>query len=315
MNKYVYILSIVVVLTVGMLWVDGIYFDKPVEEMAAVYANDQSQFIDIDGMNVHYRDEGQGPTLILLHGVNSSLHTWEGWVEYLKKDFRIISLDLPGYGLTGPHPQHRYTMEDTAQFLDKFTNAIGVSHFHLAGNSRGGNVAWTFAVLYPEKVDRLVLLDSAGLPRDEPRTLLLAIQTMPVVKDVIQNITPKWVTSLGVSQVYGNDDLISEEKRILYHDLVLREGNREAGSKALEQLYPEERLITKLKTLPHKTLIMWGDQDTWIPLKYGDRLEALIPDSTKIVYPGVGHIPMEEIPEQSAKDARAFFLQALKESF
>lgn len=310
MNKYAYSLLIFLTVTTGILWFDGVYFDKPVEEIKSLYTNADSKYVKVDGMEVHYRDQGQGPALILLHGVNASLHTWEGWVKNLKADFRIISLDLPGYGITGADPQHRYTMEDSARFLDNFTNAIGVQRFHLAGNSRGGAVAWAFAVLYPEKVDRLLLLDAAGLPRDESRTLLLAIQTMPVVKDIMQVLTPKWVTAWGVRQVYGNDDLISDEIVTLYHDLYLREGNRKAGSLALEQLRPEDQLINGLKSLPHKTLIMWGDQDSWIAPKYGDRLEAIIPNSKKIVYPGVGHIPMEEIPDQTAKDAREFLLRS-----
>lgn len=290
------------------LWFDGIYLDRPLDELKPLYTNSESKFIEIDGMQVHYRDQGQGPTLVVLHGVNSSLHTWEDWVHNLNRDFRIISLDLPGYGLTGPDPQARYRPIDTANFLDHFTDALDLDPFHLAGNSRGGAVAWTFAALYPDKVKRLVLLDSAGLPRDEPRTPLLRIQTIPVVKEFISVVTPKWITAIGVKQVYGDVSLVTDELVDAYHYLMLREGNRVAGSQALAQLYSDYEVIEKLKTLPHKTLILWGDQDNWIAPKYGIRLADMIPNSQRITYSGVGHIPMEEIPEQTANDVRKFLL-------
>ena len=109
--------------------------DLPAREAAARFSEPDSRFVTVDGMDVHYRDVGSGPVLVLLHGSNASLHTWNGWIERLRDGFRLLALDLPGHGLTGPSPQNRYSSDDQAEFLEHFVSALGLAHFALAGNS------------------------------------------------------------------------------------------------------------------------------------------------------------------------------------
>ena len=132
--------------------------DIPVKELKEKYAPPPSKFIDIDGLEVHYRDEGKGTNLVLLHGIFDNLHTWQGWVDELDTQYRIIRMDLPGWSITGP-PNFEYNLENNIIFLNKFLKKLGIKKFHLAGNSLGGYLAWNYALKYPEQVKKLILLD------------------------------------------------------------------------------------------------------------------------------------------------------------
>jgi len=128
------------------------------------YANDPSAFVDVGGARVHYRDEGprDGPTLLALHGLYSSLHTWDDWMDDLTDRVRVVRMDLPGLGLTGPTAEGRYDMPSYVEVLEAFRSELGLGEVALAGNSLGGGVAWRFAARYPGYVRRLVLLDAVG---------------------------------------------------------------------------------------------------------------------------------------------------------
>ncbi|MBT8471211.1 MAG: alpha/beta hydrolase, partial [Marinicaulis sp.] len=145
--------------------------DTDPEEMRAKYTNNASQFAASDDgkLVVHYRDQGvrSGIPIILLHGTASSLHTWEPLVALLGDEYRIISLTLPGHGLTGPHPDDDYTFEGMAQAVDLVVEKLRLPNFVLGGNSMGGWVTWRYALKYPERVDALVLLDAWGMPLRE----------------------------------------------------------------------------------------------------------------------------------------------------
>jgi len=163
----------------GLLVALGVSPDRLAAEVEARYATPPSQFVTVDGLRVHYRDRGAGPAIVLLHGSHSSLFTWEGWAAALSPEHRVISLDLPGHGLTGPDPQGRYSIAEMADFLDRFLAAIKVERFSLAGNSMGGGVAWHYALAHPDRVDRLILVDAYAYPQPLPG--MLRLFTLPLV--------------------------------------------------------------------------------------------------------------------------------------
>ena len=173
-------------------------------------------------MDVHYRDVGEGPVLILLHGMFSSLHTWEEWID-LKEDFRVIALDAPNYGLTGAHPKGMFK-HIYSDFLNDFTDALGISECMLAGNSLGGWMSWEFAGRYPEKVKKVILIDSAGFLFVTPWLLIsLALPGATFLSQTVKY--PKAAFWAVIKDVYGDR---SGQKREggLYYDLSMREGNR-----------------------------------------------------------------------------------------
>jgi pimeloyl-ACP methyl ester carboxylesterase len=288
----------------------GMRRDIPPAELAQQYAQPPSRFLDLEGLRVHYRDEGQGPVLVLLHGSNASLFTWEGWVRELSGRFRVITLDLPGHGLTGPDPKGRYTDTGMAEFLEAFRTQLGLEHFHLAGNSMGGAVAWHYALLHPARVDRLILVDAAGYPRNEPPPLVFRAMAAPVVGELLSLVTPRWVVERNVRAVYADPSRVTEPLVTRYHALLLREGNRTATRERI-RLGRDDGMWKRLGELRAPTLILWGAKDTWILSTYGQRFDQDIPDSQLIIYPDLGHVPMEEDPTRTAADVKRFLVEAI----
>ena len=161
--------------------------DLPAELLIARYANDRSKFIDVGGARAHVRDEGNPDAmpLVLIHGSLGSLHVWDGWVRELGRAARLISVDLPGHGLTGAWPRDEYTIDAYADFIEVLADTLHLDRFALAGHSMGGAVAWTFAATRPERVSQLILVDAAGYPREsgEP-PLPTRLARLPVIGDI-----------------------------------------------------------------------------------------------------------------------------------
>ncbi len=279
--------------------------DIPLAELKAEYSDAQSRFITVNGMPVHYKDEGRGPTLILLHGTGASLHTWDTWTSELQDSCRVVRLDLPAFGLTGPHPEHDYSYASYCDFLHEFVTRLGLERFALAGNSLGGGIAWNYAVRHPEQVRSLILIDAAGYPIEKPFIFKLA--NSPLIPGrLFTTFTPRFMVRKNLEEVYGDPHKISATLIDRYHDLLLREGNREA---MLHRMRQYDQNPADIKNIQVPTLIMWGADDRWIPLENGRRFQADIEDSRLIVYPGLGHVPMEEAPLRTVKDALLFLRQ------
>lgn len=280
--------------------------DIGVEELQAKYANAASRFIMLHGMRVHYRDEGAGPTLVLLHGTASSLHTWEGWASALQNDFRIVRMDLPGFGLTGPNATHDYSLPQYVDFLAAFADSLKLERFHLAGNSLGGEIAWHFALAQPARVESMILLDAAGYPITRvPFAFTLARN--PLTRFFTRWITPRSLVQKSLLDVYGDDGKVTEALVQRYYELTCRAGNRAAFIARARAFHVVE--FERIKQILTPTLIQWGAQDEWIPVADAQRFVADIPNSELIIYEDAGHVPMEEIPEQTAHDAKNFMLR------
>jgi pimeloyl-ACP methyl ester carboxylesterase len=298
----------VAALLVGVAIGAGVRRDRPAAEVEARRGGPPSRFLAVDGMRVHYRDQGRGPVLVLLHGSNASLFTWEGWVHELSGDFRMISLDLPGHGLTGPHPQQRYGVDDMAAFVDHVVARLGVERFTLVGNSMGGDVAWHYALRHPTKVERLILLDAVGYPWEEPLPPIFRLYSWPVLGALPTVVTPRFAVAASLRDVYGDPSRVTDDLIDLYEDVTLREGNRDA-TRIRFRLPTSDALFLRLHEIQAPTLIQWGGRDRWVALKYGRRFESDIPNSRLVVYPSLGHVPMEEDPATTARDARAFLTE------
>ncbi len=280
--------------------------DIPVEALKSRYAGPTSRFMDVDGLSVHYRMEGVGPPLVLLHGGSSSLHTWEGWTQALSGRFRVIRLDLPGYGLTGPRADRRYAADDSAQLLAAFLDRVGVKRASFAGNSLGGHVAWRFAVLHPERVDKLILVDAAGFPLTAP-PLPFRLARVPVLKEVLRVVSPRPLVQRSVREVYGDPSLVTPALVDRYYDLTLRTGNRGAFIDRANAPWVDQTAELGKVTAP--TLILWGGKDAWLSPESAQKFADAIRGARVVRYPELGHIPMEEDPARTAVDAKAFLLE------
>jgi pimeloyl-ACP methyl ester carboxylesterase len=280
--------------------------DIPVEELIEKYGYDNSQFLELDGMHVHYRLNGDtGETVVLLHGTAASLHTWEGWINELSKQYRVVSFDMPGFGFTGPEPNGVYTRERYQKFVEDVLVKLNVDTCYMAGNSFGGYMAWSYAVNHPDKVKKLAILDASGYPRgDQPTPISFKLQKLDWLRPVITHITPSSLVRKSVEVVYYDDSKITDELVQRYFDILLREGNRGGLMGKMQQItynYSDE-----IKLVQCPTLIMWGDSDCLVNVEAAPKFHADIPNSELLIYENMGHVPMEEIPERSVADFIAF---------
>lgn len=303
MKKFLAALLLLLVLAAAGILAAFYHRELTVAELASDYAGGASRFLELDAATVHYRDEGAGAALVLLHGTASSLHTWDGWTRELKDDFRLVRLDLPGFGLTGPFHHRDYRSERYLELLDAFLDRLGVESCSVAGNSLGGHFAWRYALHRPERVAKLLLIDSSGYP-GMPGSGTLELARVPVLKNLLLRITPRFLFTRALHEVYADDSKVVPELVDRHFRLTLREGNRRAlmDRMAVRQDGDEARL----GELWQPTLVMWGGQDPWIPVEWAHRFAADLPNAEVVVYPEAGHVPMEEIPGPTAQDARAF---------
>ncbi len=295
--------SLVLLVVLLLLWL--YQADIPAETLKKEYANEESRFVDVQGMSVHYRVEGNesAPSLVLIHGTAASLHTWDDWVEQLKPHFNVVRFDLPAFGLTGPSPERDYSKEAYVRFLDAFTEQLGLEKFHLAGNSLGGDIAWNYAATYPNKVTKLVLIDASGFLRRENVPTIFKLARNPIGGQLFKWVTPISLIRKNIEEVYYDDSLITDELVKRYHQFAKRTGNRQAFVDRVVQGEIDRTNLLKDITAP--TLIQWGKYDEWIPLSDAYKFEQAIAD-TKLIEYEAGHIPMEEIPEITAKDTLEF---------
>ena len=295
-------LKIVAILLTGAFLLSSCNSDIPVAELKVKYQKANSEFIDIDGVSVHYIMEGRmddSLPIVFIHGTSASLHTWDTLSSLLKTNKKIIRLDLPAFGLTGPNRLNQYNFNFYNQFLDEFLLKLNVTQCIVAGNSLGGSIAWNYAIASPDKVKQLILLDASGYPKkDEKGSLGFKLAGIPVLNQALKHISPISLIRKSLEDAFYNKALVTEKMVQQYHDLLLREGNRAAVLELFQ--HPMKPDATKIKTITQPTLIIWGKEDQLISYKNAALFKQDIRDSRVLVLDKVGHIPMEEAPNQVA---------------
>ncbi len=290
------------------LILSGCARDVGVKELSKKWAPPPSTFTIIDGMDVHMRDEGPRDDphpIVLLHGTSASLHTWQGWVDELKKTRRVISLDLPGFGLTGPFPDDHYEMDHYVTFLSHFLASLKVQHYVLIGNSFGGNLAWHMALAHPSQVDRLVLVDASGYD-NQPKSMPIGfrIAQIPVLNKIMEYTLPRSMVASSVRNVYADPSKVTPELIDRYYDLTLRKGNRHALVQRLQIPIGVDAYRIHLVTAP--TLLLWGAKDELVPIENARKFNQDIKGSQLVILDDLGHVPHEEDPAKSILPVKAF---------
>lgn len=304
----------VVIAVVGVLMAAVIVFmtatwapDRPVESLKTRWAPPPSTFVSLQGMNVHLRDEGPRDDpmpIVLLHGTSASLHTWEGWVITLRDKHRVIRVDLPGFGLTGPHPEGRYTGETYTTFMRALLDQLGVRTCVIAGNSFGGYIAWKTA-LADSRVRKLVLVDAGGYPNPNAQMpLAFKLAKTPVLNLIMPYSLPRSVITKSLRNVYGDPSKVTPELIDLYYDLATREGNRAALVKRFEQATYDA--VDEMPRIAVPTLILWGGRDRLIAPEFANRFHNDIKNSELVMFDSLGHVPHEEDPRATVAPVLAF---------
>jgi pimeloyl-ACP methyl ester carboxylesterase len=283
--------------------------DRPVESLVARWAPAPSDFVELNGQLVHLRDVGPRDDplpVVLIHGTSASLHTWEGWVAALQPQRRVITFDLPGFGLSGPNASGDYRGDSDARFVLALLDHLKVARFVVGGNSLGGEVAWRVASLAPARVERLILVDASG-PAVQPETLPLGwlIARVPILNRVSEYALPRALVAQGVAGAYGDPQRITPELVDRYFELTLREGNRRALAQRLQQRQRGAD-IERLDALNLPTLILWGGRDRLIPPAAAREFERRITGSRLVMFDDLGHVPHEEDPVRTVGPVREF---------
>ena len=305
-----FVLLLLAILAALFFW--GYAPDTDAAQMEAKYGSAASRFAELEpGLRVHYRDEGNrdGRVLVLIHGSNASLHTWESWVAILGKDFRVISLDLPGHGLTGKNPAGRYDNASYVGVVDRLLTKLNVNKAVIGGNSMGGGVAWMYALAHPEKVEAMLLVNSGGQPyaKSGDTPLGFRLMRMPVLKEAARFIAPRSIFESSVKTSMSVQSKIDDTLVDRYWELNRYPGNREATIQRFSNPNSmQSGTKEKLATIKIPVLILWGAQDNLIPVSSATWFAEAMPQAKLIIYPDVGHIPMEEIPEKSAGDVKVW---------
>jgi len=305
--------------------------DRSVSDLERRYALRDSAFVEVGDSRVHYAERGapESPTLLMLHGTYSSLHTWNGWVDELADDFHLVRLDLPGFGLTGPRQSGEITFEYMIDTVGAFADALGLTDVTLVGNSLGGGIAWRVSLDRPDLVSRLVLLDAGGaslLARLAGNFSALGNDFLP------RYVTPRVAVRLIIRDAYADKSKVTPELVRRYHDLLLRPGNRRSVVEIArnyaadhpmdeaEEIYdprapglpssydPSPEILDgyDIGEVSVPTLFQWGEEDGWLPVHFGRSLASSVPGHQFLLYEGVGHVPMEEAPVRTARDAAQF---------
>jgi pimeloyl-ACP methyl ester carboxylesterase len=279
--------------------------DRPRAEVEARYLAQPSDLRRVDGVSVHVRDSGprNAPVLVLLHGLGASLHTWEPWARALEPSWRVVRLDFPGHGLSGPAPDNDYRDARTHRLLAALLDTLGVSRATLVGNSMGGRIAWSFAAAFPERVERLVLIApdgfaSPGFAYDRPAEV-------PAVLGVMQWVLPRVMLKANLAPAYADPGRLADSVVSRYHDLLRAPGNRTALLARMRQTMLTDP-VPRLRTITVPTLLLWGANDQMIPVRNAQDYRAAIPHAQLVTLPGLGHLPFEEAPAQALPPLQDF---------
>jgi pimeloyl-ACP methyl ester carboxylesterase len=287
--------------------------DIPYERLESKYANAESEYVDLSGgVRMHYRDQGpaDAPVLIMVHGFAASLHTWEPWAERLSDTYRVITIDLPGHGLTRTPEDYEASTQGFVAAIDAFADAKGIERFTLVGNSMGGAAAWNYALTHPERLDGLVLVNAAGWQpervdeseREGPPPIIFSLIRAPLIGPLVRNLDMRPLTRQGLRSAFIDRSKIDEAMIDRYVELSRGPGHREILLNIEQNGAPPERMAE----IATPTLVMHGAFDNLIPVSAGRYYAETIPGAELVVFDNVGHVPMEEIPDASAAALEAF---------
>jgi len=299
-----------VFLSAGVLY--GLWApDIDLSELKLRYGSASQHVVEVDGLNIHYKDTGpkDAPFLLLLHGFGSSLQTWDAWTTQLEKNYRVISLDLPGFGLTGPSPANNYSEQNDVSTLTHFADKLGLSSFSLIGHSMGGKMAWGLAASQPERVKALVLMAPDGFPAT--KDIGTKPYAMPGIMGLIKFSLPKFLVRKSIEPAFFNPSALDDSLVDRYYDMLRAPGVRAAIlERANQTIYTDP--VPRLKKITAPTLLIWGEEDQMIPSRNAKSYSNVLLQSQTVFLPKLGHLIQEEQPERALKNVTEFLNSALK---
>jgi len=269
------------------------------------YLARDTDMVEIAGTRLHVRDTGeqQAEAVVLVHGLGSSLHTWDDWSQALEQHFRVIRLDLPGSGLSPPDRNTDYSDTRSIELLLALMDQRGIERASFVGNSIGGRIAWSLAAAHPERVSKLVLVAPDGF--ESPGYEYGKPAKVPTLLQAMRYVLPKSMLRSNIAIAYADPTALSDATLDRYYELMLGPGTRTALLARMEQtvLSNPQPLLERI-TSP--VLLLWGEADAMIPIANAADYQAALPQSELVRLPGLGHVPQEEAPDRSVAPVLAF---------
>lgn len=241
---------------------------------------------------------GEGPVILALHGICDSLHTWSPWASKLTSHFRVIRFDLPYFGLTRVPEKHKITKDFYIEFLGMVEDYLGLSDYYLCGHSLGGWIAWNYALKNQQKLKKLILISPPRHPI-KPPFLVRATSYKPLRK-LVSRYTPKFLADKAIEEIFYDPTFMTEHQKDRYYEILMAEGNRRNYMEVFSMMtqfaheWPEG-----LHKLTKETLILWGEKDVWLPVDHASYWERTLPNVTIKTFEKTGHVPQEELVEDT----------------
>ena len=308
----VVLVTVAIILTAGWLMLRRP--DISYNTLESVYSKSNSRYLKSGSqIELHFTDTGprDAPILVLVHGYSASLNTWDAWVRNLRKDYRVIRLDLPGHGLSRCVDNDEIGIEQFIASIDRVTHSLDVDQFTLVGSSMGGHTAWAYALAHPDRLDGLVLVDAAGWlsapGEDDKDPVIFKLLRNGFARNVMKDLDMSALIRSGLENSFADPELVTDEMVERYSAMSRAPCHREALLKIMSGTtlrVPASK--QRLSAIAVPTLILHGDTDNLIPVAHAEKFADAIPGSKLIIYPETGHIPQEEQPVASVEDFRAF---------
>ena len=301
-------LKIIALALISLILLAALYLwtpDKSKAELEKIYGSPKNAYVSALGVNLHYQDTGPSKNaipILFLHGFGASLQTWDTWAQALSEDCRVISVDLPGFGLTGEDPSGIYTDQRSVEVLEAFLKELKIPKVVLVGNSMGGKFAWQFAARYPNQVAKLVLISPDGYA--SPGIEYGKKPDVPAIADLYRYFFSKTFLAMNLKPAYADPNTLNDALVNRYYDLMLAPGVRGAILARMQQTVLQDP-VPSLESIQVPTLLIWGEKDAFIPISNSNDYLKVMPNAKRVSLPNIGHLPQEEQP--------SIGLQVLKE--
>lgn len=279
----------------------------------AVFHADYSLFTDVNGVRVHYQQAGEpdAPPMILIHGFASSNLVWSKvLLDLAATGFRVIAPDLLGYGYSGKPREFDYTIKSQARMIVGLLERLGIDQAFVVGSSYGGAVAATIAIDNPGAVKKLVLVGAVS--NNAPtRYLLMRLFSSPIIGDILSPLLvgSRRLLRARMKRVYDRHEWVLDERRVHARHLSLQTRGTHRAIIRTVRRWDADRIGRDAHMIEHQTLLLWGDKDREVPLRHGEHLQELLPNSRLTVFRECGHLPHEEYPEAFIEVVSEFFSQ------
>ena len=290
-------IAFLLALSVWLAWTP----DKTEQVLMQSYSRPGTVRLMVQQQPVFVQDSGwrDAPVVLLLHGFGASLQAWDDWAPALEKNLRVLRIDIPGFGLSGPAVNHDYSDAADVARVIALLDQLGVQQVIMAGHSMGGRIAWNLAATHPERVSQLVLLAPDGFP--DPNAKSDKTYEVPTLLGLMQYSLPQWALRMGgVAPAFADNSQLTPPMMQRYHDMMLAPGVRTALLERMRQTRNSDP-VARLQSITVPTLLIWGEKDAFIPVGNAQDYLKAMPQAKLVTLPGVGHVLHEEAPQASVQ--------------